>query len=54
MAMLYPKQVLPSSGIPIVQGVVVGERAVDIDAVPLLDVRSRMKLVISFLAHAHN
>jgi hypothetical protein len=34
---LYPDATLPSSGIPIAQGVLMGEAAAAIDAVPLID-----------------
>ena len=44
MAQLYPEALPPSSGIPIAQGVVVGERQAEVDALPLLDMGTAQAL----------
>ena len=41
---LYPSATIPSDGIPIVQGFIVGERELEVDAVPLLDVHTASTL----------
>ena len=41
---LYPDTTMPSTGIPIAQGVIIGEREIEVDAVPLLDMQTATTL----------